>query len=40
MDIKEILVKNSPYKNATSLKHRLIKEGIKEYRCENPAIIG
>lgn len=36
MDIKEILVENSPYKNATKLKERLIKEGIKEYKCENP----
>lgn len=34
LKINEILVENSPYKNATSLKGRLIKEGLKEYRCE------
>ena len=34
--IEEILVENSQYKDATKLKRRLIKEGIKENRCENP----
>ena len=31
--LKEILVKNSLF-NRRQLKHRLLKEGIKEYRCE------
>ena len=30
----EILVKNSTYTNTNSLKKRLLKEEIKEYRCE------
>lgn len=34
--IEEILVENSDYKDATKLKKRLIKEGIKENKCENP----
>lgn len=34
LETKEILVENSPYKNATSLKERLLREGLKEYRCE------
>ena len=33
-ELKTILVENSKYKNATTLKERLIKEGIKEYICE------
>ena len=32
--IEEILVENSEYKNATTLKNRLLKEGIKENVCE------
>lgn len=34
--LEEILVKDSKYKNLNKLKERLIKEGIKEYKCENP----
>jgi len=34
IETTDILVENSPYKNATSLKERLIKEGLKEYKCE------
>lgn len=34
-DINKILVENSTYKNS-HLRDRLIKEGIKEYKCENP----
>lgn len=34
IETKDILVKDSTYKNATKLKNRLIEEGIKEYRCE------
>ena len=33
-DINEILVENSSYKNTYNLKLRLIKEGLKESRCE------
>jgi predicted nucleic acid-binding Zn ribbon protein/Zn finger protein HypA/HybF involved in hydrogenase expression len=33
--LEEILVKNSPYRNTHKLKNRLIKEGLKEHRCEN-----
>lgn len=36
MDLKDILVENSSYKNTNRLKDRLIKEGIKKYKCENP----
>lgn len=36
MPIEEILVENSNYANRERLKIRLIKEGIKEYKCENP----
>ena len=32
--INEILVENSEYKNTTTLKNRLLKEGIKENVCE------
>lgn len=35
-NLSEILVENSEYKNATQLKERLIKEGLKENKCENP----
>ena len=33
-NIKEILVENSPHKNTYQLKLRLIKEGLKEAKCE------
>ena len=33
-NLDEILVENSPYKSVTKLKNRLIKEGIKEWKCE------
>lgn len=32
--LNEILVKNSTYTNGFSLKKRLFKEGLKEYKCE------
>lgn len=32
--IEEILIENSSYSNIRSLKNRLIKEGLLEYRCE------
>ena len=32
--LEEILVENSAYTNSASLKNRLLKEGIKEYKCE------
>ena len=32
--IKEILVEHSAYTNTYHLKDRLLKEGIKEYKCE------
>ncbi len=35
-NIEDILVENSDYKNNTALKNRLIREGIKENKCENP----
>lgn len=34
IEMKDILVENSAYKNATRLKERLIEEGIKENKCE------
>ena len=34
IDMSEILVENSTYKNGNSLKRRLISEGYKENRCE------
>ena len=34
MSLDEILVENSDYKDATKLKRRLIKEGVKENKCE------
>jgi hypothetical protein len=33
--LEEILIENSPYKNSTKLKHRLIIEGLKEEKCES-----
>ena len=38
IETKDILVENSTYKDATKLKKRLIKEGIKEYKCEKCGI--
>lgn len=32
--IEEILIQNSSYENISSLKKRLIKEGLLEYKCE------
>ena len=32
--IEDILVKNSPITNTTSLKKRLIRNGLKQYKCE------
>lgn len=32
-DIQKLLIKNSPIKNKTHLKHRLIKEGLLENKC-------
>lgn len=32
--LEEILVKNSSYANCNCLKKRLLKEGVKEYKCE------
>lgn len=32
--LEEILVENSTYANCNCLKKRLLKEGVKEYRCE------
>lgn len=37
-DLKEILIKNSPYSNRVRLKERLIKAGIKENKCEGCGI--
>lgn len=34
MAIENIMVENSDYKDATKLKKRLLKEGIKENKCE------
>lgn len=34
IETKDILVKDSTYKDATKLKKRLIEEGLKKYRCE------
>lgn len=38
MKMSDILVENSPYKSTTTLKERLFKENIKEYRCERCGI--
>ena len=32
--LKEILVKDSTFINSNRLKKRLLKENIKEYKCE------
>lgn len=32
--LEEILVENSPYKSSSKLKNRLIKEGLKDSKCE------
>lgn len=32
-DLKDILVENSSYTNTSSLKDRLVKEGLLEYKC-------
>ena len=32
--LEEILVENSTYENTTQLKKRIIKENLKEYKCE------
>lgn len=32
--LSEILVENSNFVNSNNLRKRLIKEGVKEYRCE------
>ena len=34
--LDEILIEHSSYTNLRSLKTRLLKEGLKEYKCENP----
>jgi len=34
-----ILVKNSSYTSSTHLKYRLIREGLKEYKCEECSLI-
>lgn len=31
--LEEILIENSDYKNTSSLKNRLVKEGLLEYQC-------
>lgn len=33
-DLSEVLVENSEYDNTSSLKSRLLNEGLKEYKCE------
>lgn len=33
-DLSLILVENSPYRSTNSLKKRLLKEGVKEQKCE------
>ena len=33
-ELKEILIKNSPYSNTTNLRIKLIKNGLKEAKCE------
>lgn len=32
--LSEVLVENSSYSNTYSLKNRLLKEGLKEHKCE------
>lgn len=38
--IEDILIENSTYANIASLKRRLIKEGILEYKCEKCGNLG
>ena len=33
-DLKEILVQNSHYTNISKLRQRILKEGLKEHKCE------
>ena len=33
-DLKDVLVENSSYKNLSSLKERILKENLLEYRCQ------
>lgn len=35
-ELSDILCENSTYNSNNSLKRRLLKEGLKENRCENP----
>jgi hypothetical protein len=35
-DFNEILIEHSPIKNSSHLKEKLLKNGIKKYKCENP----
>lgn len=39
-NIYDILVKDSPHKNSNSLRQRLIREGLKENKCEKCNISG
>ena len=32
-DLSDILIEDSPYKNLTSLKERLLNEGLLQYEC-------
>ena len=32
--LENILVEHSPYKSLSKIRNRLIKEGLKEHRCE------
>ena len=34
MNLEDILIENSTYKNTDRLRQRLIKEGLKEEKCE------
>ncbi len=33
-NLEDVLIENSPYVNGSSLKRRILSEGIKEYKCE------
>lgn len=35
LPLKDILIENSPYKSSNNLRRRLIKEGLKEEKCES-----
>ena len=37
--LEEILIKDSPYKSPSSLLNRLVKEGLKELKCEGCGIV-